>query len=152
MLRRLILAAGLCMSCLTPAQAVEEEWAIGMAAPEPTGITLKKWVDTQTAYDMFYEWSTKDRHAMVHFDILTHDFDSVETEGSGFAPIYYGFGVHARMMRGRSPIYGIRIPIGIVYMLEDKPLEFFGELGPRAGVIPETSFDLDLMVGIRYRI
>lgn len=151
MYRRLILTVGLLILPLVPAHAVEEEWAIGMAAPEPTGLSIKKWVDPQTAYDMFYEWSTKDRHAMIHIDILTHDFDSIEAEG-GFAPVYYGFGVHARMMRGRSPIYGIRIPVGIVYILEDKPLEFFGELGPRAGVIPETSFDIDFMVGIRYRI
>ena len=133
------------------AHALEDEWAIGMAAPSPTGISIKKWVDSLTAYDMFYEWSTKDRRAMVHLDILTHDFEMLEVE-SGVGAMYYGFGLHVRYQKQHSPVYGIRIPLGIVYMLENKPLEFFGELGPRAGVIPETSFAVDFMVGLRYRI
>jgi len=135
---------------LNPAHAFEDEWSFGMAAPSPTGLTLKKWVDAITAYDMFYEWSTKDRRAMLHLDILTHDFEMMEAE-NGTMPVYYGIGVHVRYERGRSPVYGVRIPLGMVYMLEDKPLEFFGELGPRAGVVPETSFAIDFMAGLRYR-
>ncbi len=146
-----IIAFCLAMTAFTSAHALEDEWAIGMAAPTPTGITLKKWVDNITAYDMFYEWSTRDRRAVVNLDVLTHDFEMLEAE-TGSMAVYYGFGLHVRYQKSRSPIYGIRIPLGIVYMLENKPLEFFGEFGPRAGVIPETTFAVDMVVGLRYRI
>lgn len=131
--------------------SLDEELAIGMAAPSPTGISIKKWTDGERALDMFYEWSSSHRRVVVHADLLTHDFQALELE-SGHAPIYYGFGVRAKTQEGKASTYGIRIPLGVVMMLESWPLEFFGELGPRSDLIPKTTFAVDVMIGIRYRI
>lgn len=138
-----------------PAQALDlgldEELSFGMAAPSPTGITVKKWRDADNAFDMFYEWSSKHRRVLVHVDLLTHDFQSLEME-SGFAPVYYGFGIRAKSQRGQASAYGFRLPIGVALMLETRPLEFFGEVAPRADIIPSTNFAVDVQLGIRYRL
>lgn len=130
--------------------AMDYELAIGMAAPSPTGISVKKWLDEENAVGMLFEWSTRDERFVGSLDFITHDFGQVEVD-EGIVATYYGFGLRTKTQRGKSSTFGIRIPVGINYLLPSKPIGLFAELGPRADVIPNTSFAVDMVIGIRYR-
>ncbi len=126
------------------------EVSIGMVAPSPSGLSAKFWTSRDTAIDLFSQWGSKDRHLQIHADYLTHDFQQLEAE-EGALPLYFGFGVRLRATASSAPRIGIRIPIGVSYLWAAAPIDFFAEVGPRANIIPHTSFAVDLMVGLRYR-
>ena len=126
------------------------EFSFGMAMPAPTGLSFKFWTSRDTAIDLLTEWNTGDRLLAAHADFLTHDFQQFEMEGATM-PMYYGFGVRVRTSKDSSTRIGVRIPIGISYLWNTAPLDFFGELGPRSDVIPSTNFSVDIMLGLRYR-
>lgn len=126
------------------------EVSMGMAFPAPTGLSFKFWMSRDTAVDLFTQWDTTNKFVQTHADFLTHDFTQFEMEGSSM-PMYYGFGLRIRTSETSSAHLGIRIPIGVSYLWDTAPLDIFGELGPRANIIPKTSFSVDMMLGIRYR-
>ena len=45
---------------------------------------------------------------------------------------------------------GIRIPVGIAYLMEDAPIDFFFELVPLLDLIPDTDFAFNAAIGVRY--
>lgn len=126
------------------------EVSIGMAMPAPTGLSFKFWMSRDTAVDVFSEWDFSDRFLETHADLLTHDFQQFEMEGATM-PMYYGFGVRMRTSKSSTVHLGVRIPIGVSYLWNTAPLDFFAELAPRANIIPSTNFAVDIMVGLRYR-
>lgn len=130
--------------------AMEYELALGMGAPSPTGLSVKKWVDEENAISMFFEWSARDERFVGHLEFVTHDFEQIQMD-DGLAPTYYGFGLRVRAQPGKNTV-GIRIPVGVNYLMQGKPIGLFAELGPRADVIPETNFAVDMVIGIRYRL
>lgn len=126
------------------------EVSVGMATPSPNGLSAKFWMSRDTAIDLFSEWDTTNKHFQVHADYLTHDFQQFEMEGASM-PLYFGFGLRLRTTESSATQIGIRIPIGVSYLWTTAPIDFFAEVGPRANVIPQTSFAVDLMIGLRYR-
>jgi hypothetical protein len=126
------------------------EVSIGMATPSPNGLSAKFWMSRETAVDIFSEWDTTNKHFQAHADFLTHDFQQFEVE-DGSMPLYFGFGLRLRTTESSATQIGIRIPIGVSYLWSAAPIDFFAEVGPRANVIPQTSFAVDLMIGLRYR-
>lgn len=144
-----------CVSLLYGANAhafglLGNEVSIGMAMPAPTGLSFKFWMSRDTAVDLFSEWDTGDRFIETHADFLTHDFQQFELEGATM-PMYYGFGVRMRSSKTSSTHIGVRIPIGVSYLWNTAPLDFFGEVAPRANIVPSTNFAVDIMMGLRYR-
>jgi hypothetical protein len=153
MYRKLICIFAALMWFSTTAQAfglLGNEASIGMATPAPNGLSAKLWMSRDTAIDLFSEWDTTDKHFQMHADYLTHDFQQFETEGATM-PMYFGFGIRLRTTESSATSIGIRIPIGVSYLWNTAPIDFFAEVGPRANIIPRTSFAVDLMVGLRYR-
>jgi hypothetical protein len=127
------------------------EVSVGMAAPAPTGLSLKFWTSRDTAIDVFAEWAASDKSVETHADYLTHDFEQFELEGATM-PMYYGIGARIRTTENSSTHIGFRIPVGVSYLLNNMPLDLFAEIAPRSNVIPKTSFSVDVMVGVRYRL
>ena len=128
------------------------EVSIGMAAPAPSGLSAKFWMSRDTAIDVFSEWDTTDKHFQMHADYLMHDFEQFEFETEGTSmPLYFGLGLRLRTTESSATHIGIRIPIGVSYLWGIAPIDFFAEVGPRANIIPQTSFAVDIMVGLRYR-
>lgn len=127
------------------------EISVGMAAPAPTGLSFKFWTSRETAIDLFTEWSSTNKKLETHADYLTHNFEQYEMEGATM-PMYFGFGLRARTTENSSTHLGFRIPVGVSYLSNTLPLDLFAEVAPRSNVIPKTSFSLDLMIGVRYRL
>lgn len=153
MYRKLICLLAALMWFSTTAQAIGllgNEVSVGMATPAPNGLSAKFWMSRETAIDLFSEWDTTNKHFQVHADYLTHDFQQFEMEEATM-PLYFGFGLRLRTTESSATQIGIRIPIGVSYLWTTAPIDFFAEVGPRANVIPQTSFAVDLMIGLRYR-
>lgn len=132
------------------ASAEEGEFSIGIGAISPNGLTAKYWTTDRVAIDIFGEWSINAKEYHAHTDVLIHDFDKIQWEGSLIA-MYYGVGAMAKFRENRDTRLSVRVPIGVAYYLEDAPVELFGEVAPRISVYPSTNFGLDVMVGARYR-
>ena len=132
-------------------KADKGEFALGVVAGSPNGITAKYWTTETTAIDIFGEWSFNSNEYKAHADFLVHDFDKINWEEARIA-FYYGGGVRFKFADNSDDSQvGLRIPFGLEYFLSDIPIEFFGELAPRVNVYPSTNFGMDAMIGIRYR-
>lgn len=134
----------------TNANAEDGEFALGVAAISPNGMTAKYWTSDVTAIDVFGEWSFNSEEYKTHISLLLHDFEKFDWEGERIA-FYYGGGIRIKAKKNDDTQLGIRIPFGVSYFIHDVPVEVFGEIAPRVNVYPSTNFGLDLMIGLRYR-
>ena len=121
---------------------------LGIILGEPSGISLKNWFDTRTAVDAAVAWSLTDddEDLYIHADFLWHDFGLINS--SEMLPVYYGIG--GRMVLADDPRIGARVPVGIAWLLDGAPLGFFIELAAVLDVVPETEFDFNGGIGIRF--
>lgn len=138
-------------ACTAPAFAFEE-FSVGVATPAPTGLTFKLWQTRLSAIDLFAEWDFNDEKYYFHADYISHDYERLDARESNLM-FYYGYGIRA-LDEGKTSdtTVGFRLPLGVSYLLDDPPLDVFGEIAPRINVAPSTNFGLDVMVGVRYRI
>ena len=117
---------------------------LGLILGEPTGISAKLWLDRDTALDGALSWSLRDH---IHADFLWHDYGLIHSS-SGLVPVYYGIG--GRVILGDNTHLGARVPVGISWLLGGAPIDLFIELAGIVDIIPDTDFDLNGGIGIRY--
>ena len=128
------------------AQAQDKKLGLGIILGEPTGVIAKYWTGNRTAFDIAGSWSFSGENAFhLHADYLLHSFIKVET---GKLAFYYGIG--ARLNLQDDARFGIKIPLGLSYMLPNAPLDIFFEISPVMDLIPDTELKLLGFVGIRY--
>jgi hypothetical protein len=146
-----IVLCALSITAVKPAAAFEE-LSLGLAAPSPTGISAKLWSTRLTAYDLFAEWDIGSEKFNFHMDYIRHDYERLDTKESDMI-FYTGYGVRL-LDEGihDDTIFGVRVPFGISYLMDDPPLDVFGELAPRVNLVPSTNFGIDVMIGFRYRL
>lgn len=122
---------------------------LGVILGEPTGISAKTWFDRNTALDAALSWSLRDKNDKLHIhaDFLWHNYGLIN-DSSGLLPVYYGVG--GRVVLGDDAKLGARVPIGISWLLNGAPLDLFIELAAILNVIPDTDFDLNGGIGIRF--
>ena len=127
---------------------------VGVIAGEPTGLSVKKWLDGRSAVDGALAWSFVDGTSFqIHADYLRHSSDFTE-EFHGQLPFYYGLGARIRFKgddKGNDDArIGARIPLGLTYMFQKEPIDLFMEVVPVLDVAPETDMKLNAAIGIRY--
>lgn len=128
--------------------AQDEGFGLGVVIGEPTGINFKAWLGYKTAFVGAAAWSfVHEKSWHIHFDYIAHDFKLIKLE-EGHLPVYYGIGFRVKTQTRTQ--YGIRIPLGIVYMLEEAPLDIFAEFVPVFDLSPKTDFYFNGGIGIRY--
>ena len=122
---------------------------VGILLGEPTGLSGKLWTTGNTAFDLGVAWSFGDGgHFHLHGDYLFHNFDFFDVD-SGSLPIYVGIGGRVRLEDDDSRV-GLRVAIGLEYILESNPFGFFFEVAPIIDFLPETEADVNGGIGIRY--
>lgn len=121
---------------------------IGVILGEPTGISVKSWNNDRSAFDLGAAWSFSGSNENLHLqaDYLLHNWFG-DIEGSPLA-FYYGIG--ARALVGSNSTLGIRIPIGLNYIIPDSKLDVFLEAAPILDLAPDTEFSGNGGIGIRY--
>jgi len=123
----------------------------GIIVGDPTGLSIKGWLNDAHAYDVAASWSSgrKDKR-YIHGDYLRHDYTLINVT-NGDLPVYYGLGARILDENDKKTKAGIRIPVGLDYLMYKLPLSLFVEIVPRLDLTPDTDFEIDAAVGIRYR-
>lgn len=144
----LTILAAVVLAALAPATA-RADIGVGIIAGEPSGFSFKWWAEDGTAVDAVTGWSLGDGDFYVHADYLWHrTIEDVEIGGS--APVYYGIGARLLLRDDGDSKVGVRIPIGLDYVLDNGRFDIFIEIAPIFNVIPKTKFDLSGGVGARF--
>lgn len=120
---------------------------IGVMLGEPTGVSVKSWNNSRSAFDIGAAWSLGTEEALhMHADYLLHSyFKEVDSERLAF---YYGIG--GRVIFADEPSVGVRVPIGLNYIFQNIPFDFFVEAAPIFDFTPDAEFAGNGAVGIRY--
>ena len=148
-MKRIIVAGALSIFFIIHAGAQENGFGLGVIVGEPTGISLKGWMNNNTAIDAGVAWSFSHETTFhVHIDYLLHNFSLIEKEDR--IPLYYGLGGRIKTGGSGDDRVGIRGVIGVAYFFEDAPLDAFFEIVPVLDVSPTTDFQFNGGVGIRY--
>ncbi len=131
--------------------AQKGRFGLGVIAGEPTGPCFKLWTSQRTAIDGAVAWSfAKNARIHLHADYLVHVFDLIDVE-TGRLPLYYGIGGRIRFADGdRDDNIGVRIPVGLAYLVENVPLDIFFEIVPILDLTPDTDLDFNAALGVRY--
>lgn len=121
---------------------------VGVLLGEPTGISVKKWNNQRSAFDLGVAWSFVGSNDRIHLhaDYLLHSWFSDIKKGE--LAFYYGIG--GRMVFSNDPTVGVRIPFGLNYMIEDAPVGLFVEAVPILDLTPATEFNGNGAIGVRY--
>jgi len=154
-----IVALLLGFSSISQAQVNQREgFGIGVIVGEPTGLSLKKWINDTQAIDAGFAWSFSDNDSLhLHADFLMHTIDLLQApEAQGELPLYVGIGGRIKLRdenngngNDHDDRVGIRIPVGICYLFESAPVEIFGEIVPVFDFVPDSDFDLNAAIGAR---
>jgi hypothetical protein len=127
---------------------------IGIIAGEPTGLSVKKWIDDNRAIDTAAAWTfEKDTSFTLYADYLLHSYDWFEDRTRvkrGKLPLYYGMGL--RIAFGDETKMGMRIPLGINYIFKKERVDFFIGIAPDLNLVPSTSLNMSGGLGVRYYI
>jgi len=135
---------------------------IGLILGEPTGLSVKYWLDEEHAVDGGVAWSFWDGDGFqLHSDFLWHNFDLLDNPGGvdGKLPVYLGVGARLKFRddEGRhhddnDTVFGIRVPLGISYVFDGKPLDLFAEIAPILDLTPDVELNFSLAVGVRFYV
>ncbi|HEY8241188.1 MAG TPA: hypothetical protein VIH35_07070, partial [Kiritimatiellia bacterium] len=131
---------------------------IGIIIGEPTGLSIKNWLDDKHAIDAAAAWSLDgDDMFRLHADYLWHNFGAIKNQDAKAAlPVYYGIGARVRFEDDENgnddedTTAGIRFPVGIDIIIRNTPIDVFGEIVPVMELVPETDLDFDAGIGLRY--
>jgi hypothetical protein len=145
---KVIVFFGVFLVLVAPAVEGRKGWGIGVIIGEPTGISLKLWNSSTTAIDAAAAWSFKKEGKLhLHMDWLFHNFKLFKAR-HGKLPLYYGIG--CRVKFEEETRVGVRFPVGICYILRDTPIDVFFEIVPLLDLTPETDFNFNASIGVRY--
>lgn len=122
----------------------------GIVVGEPSGLTAKLWyTETGFALDTAVAWSFQDDPGLyLHANALYH-LAIIETAGGRYLSPFLGAGASYRA--GDTSRVGLRLPLGLsILPFRAFPAEFFAELAPGIGLIPDTSPSVGAGIGIRF--
>ena len=132
----------------TASLAADRTVGVGIILGEPTGISIKKWTGSTTAFDLGLAWSLGGNNEFhIHGDYLWHNY-SVFKVDSGKLPLYYGIGLRARLATDTQ--VGVRGVIGLAYIFAEAPIDIFLEIAPVMDLIPGTAFGFNGAIGARF--
>lgn len=145
--------AAILLAVLSANTYAKQDLGLGVIVGEPTGLSLKYWLDEDRAIDAAAAWSFSGHDSFqLHADYLFHRFDIFETgEVTGKMPLYYGLGARVKDKdKDDDTAFGLRIPLGITYLFADAPFDLFAELVPIVNLAPDVDVDINAAIGFRF--
>lgn len=126
----------------------------GIILGEPTGASLKYWLNDRLAIDgaigaSFHDDGDDDSSLYLHGDLLYHNFDLIPVS-KGRLPVYIGGGALVRFRDDEDNQVGVRIPVGLSYMFDNAPVDIFAEIAPTIDVAPDVRGEITGGIGIRF--
>ena len=112
--------------------------------------TLKFFIDENNAIDFGAGWQISDTDNFhIYGDYLYH-LNYLLDVSEGTFPLFFGAGVRYVINEDDDDELGIRLPVGLEYIVQHVPIRIFIELVPVLDLTPDTEFELDGGVGARY--
>ncbi len=127
-------------------------FGVGVIAGQPTGLTAKYNLDPKLSIDGGLGWETSgDNEFHIYGSCIYHVYDLIQVP-EGKLPLYFGGGLRFinREKENKDDKFGVRIPIGAEYQFKNIPVGAFIELVPVLNLTPDTDFDLEGGIGVRY--
>jgi hypothetical protein len=125
----------------------QSDMGIGFMLGAPTGLSARKNISSHRAIDGGLGWSFGSKTRMhLHSDYLFSNPGSIYWDQTPL-DLYYGLG--GRMKFGDDIELGVRMPIGLSYLDQEKPFEIFSEVAPIFDLLPDSGFEISLGVGMR---
>lgn len=122
----------------------------GLILGEPTGASLKYWLNSTLAIDGAFGWSFHEETDLhLHGDFLWHKFDLIPVP-KGEMPLYIGVGGRWKIRDDQEDRVGLRIPVGVSYIFENAPVDVFLEVAPVIDFTPTTRGSFTAGVGARF--
>ncbi len=130
------------------APAQNKGFGLGIILGEPTGFSVKGWIDSRSAIDAGLAWSFLHETTFhVHVDYLLHTGELTKRSDM---PVYYGIGGRIKAGSAGGDRIGIRIVGGMVYFVPGSPIDIFGEIVPILDFSPSTDLQVNAGIGARY--
>jgi hypothetical protein len=127
----------------------ERSMEIGLMFGEPTGVSYKYYITDVNAIDAGAAVSfIPNAVFQLSADFLRHYYHFANV-GEGRLPLVYGAGLAVQFRENTR--FGIRIPVGLTYIMQNLPLALFIDLSPRFDIVPDTEVSINAAVGVRYR-
>ncbi|MFA3783488.1 hypothetical protein ABRY23_10540 [Melioribacteraceae bacterium 4301-Me] len=139
----------------------EKKFGFGVNIGEPLGLTVKFWTNNQNAFAAYIGGSYFG-NPRLGIDYLWH-FNAFN---SNLVKLYAGPGVHFGLNEGHTIIYqykqdkfyyrasgvglAVRGIVGINFIPQNTPLEFYLELGPLLGLAPNFGSIFEGAIGFRF--
>jgi len=158
MKRTRVVLAVLAIACAAAGAAEKQQteirpglFELGLYIGEPTGLSAKYYLNRMNAIEGIAAWAFSQGFLVVSADYLVDFPEAVKIEGETF-PLFFGIGAIARLNMGVQPPIeiGARIPLGVLYVFRDFPLELSLEVVPVLYLFPDTVFTGMGGIGIRY--
>lgn len=126
------------LSSISIAQVNEKKFGAGIIIGEPLGIAVKYWMNEKLAIcgDVGFGWAGVDAdnyrgfdlHPIITGDLLFHQ-TFFNLDSGNFPSTYCGIGFRM-FFNCEDEDIGIRVPIGITYLVKKAPLDIFIEWTP----------------------
>lgn len=126
----------------------DKGFGVGVILGEPTGISLKNWLNKTNAIDAGISWTLYKPALHLHVDYLWHSYNVFSTKER--IPLYYGIGGRLKFGNKDDARIGVRGVIGIDFFIRNTPLDIFIEIAPIFDLVPSTSVSGNGGLGIRY--
>ena len=152
MKRTFLVIAAILMFLAPSIFAQDKGLGVGVIVGQPTGFSVKSWLNEKNALDfgLGFSFAKNDNNVHIHADYLWHSFSAINSPTQKFV-LYYGPGLKIRT--GKSNVdaeLGIRGVIGIAWMAHTVPIDVFLEVAPVLEFVPGTGFNMDAGFGARY--
>jgi hypothetical protein len=146
---------GLLLAVASENARAQDTFGLGVIVGEPTGLSLKYWLDKVCAIDGAVAWSYSENDSLqLYGDYLIHNYELLNSDE---LPFYCGLGARLKFKdndgRGRNrndEIFGIRVPLGVTYLFNDTPIDLFFELVPVLDLAPDVDLNINAAVGLRF--
>lgn len=152
-MRRCILTILCALLCsLGTARASGRGLGIGAMIGEPTGASLKLWVDQDEAWVFGLGINPAgDNSVQAHADYLLHMPELGRLLALPELAWYAGLGARINGPdETDSTEPGVRFPVGLTYFLESQNAELFAEFVPVLDLSPDFEIDINAVVGIHF--
>ncbi len=128
-------------------------FGLGIIAGDPYGASGKYWVDKTQAIDAFAGVDLDHSESFqLHADYLFHNFSMLNIKNNPVA-LYLGAGpkfVFDDDEHDGDTSFGLRFPLGLSYLFPRDPIELFSELAPALDIAPDSKFQLNWGLGVRF--
>ncbi|MDR9468495.1 DUF3996 domain-containing protein [Marinospirillum sp.] len=161
-MKKLYWSAPLLLAVLVAPVTSAQNLGVGLIVGEPTGLSIKKWLDSKHALDLGLGWSSSGSDSFhLHGDYLFHQYGLLrglasDLDLSGNLTTYLGLGARAKFRDNDrhhdddDTLLGVRVPLGISYQFADAPVDLFIEAVPTLDLIPDSDFSVHAALGARY--